>query len=70
MSAIKIAITIEQSLLRRLDQLVRNKSFQNRSKDIQLAVDEKLTRMDRTRLAKECFKLDKKAEQKMAEESE
>jgi len=68
MSATKIAITIEEQLLRRLDQLVQNAAFPNRSRAIQEAVAEKLDRIDRNRLARECANLDPKAEQALAEE--
>ena len=42
--------------------------FPNRSKAVQEAVKEKLARLDRNRLARECAKLDKKFERSMAEE--
>lgn len=68
MSTAKIAITIQERLLNRLDRLVRSRVFANRSKAIQVAVEEKLTRMDRSRLARECAKLDPRFEQALAEE--
>jgi len=68
MSTVKIAISIEQSILNELDQMVRQNVFPNRSKAIQKAVEEKMSRMNRIRLAKECAKLDKKFEQSLAEE--
>ena len=68
MSTSKIAITIEEKLLRRVDQLVKSNVFPNRSKAVQRAVAEKLTRMDRTRLARECAKLDPRFEKSLAEE--
>lgn len=64
----KIAITIENSLLKRLDSLVKSKTFPNRSRAIQVAVEEKLSKMDKNRLAQECSKLDPKFEQSLAEE--
>ena len=63
----KIAITIDQNLLHRLDFLVKSQRFTNRSRAIQEAVTEKLARIDRSRLAQECAKLDPKFEQEMAE---
>jgi Arc/MetJ-type ribon-helix-helix transcriptional regulator len=48
--------------------LVKNKTFPNRSKAIQQAVEEKLARADRSRLARECAKLDPRAEQALADE--
>jgi metal-responsive CopG/Arc/MetJ family transcriptional regulator len=68
MSTQKVAITIEEKLLRRIDQLVAAHRFPNRSKAIQEAVAEKLEQLDRTRLARECLKLDSTAEQQLADE--
>ena len=68
MAASKIAITIDQNLLYRLDSLVKSQRFTNRSRAIQEAVAEKLARIERSRLAQECAKLDAKFEQEMAEE--
>ena len=68
MATSKIAITIDQNLLHRLDFLVKSQRFTNRSRAIQEAVAEKLARIERSRLAQECAKLDPKFEQEMAEE--
>jgi len=68
MSTTKIAITLNQNTLERLDRLVRNHIFPNRSRAIQGAVQEKLERMERSRLARECAKLDPDFEKAMAEE--
>lgn len=68
MPASKIAITIDNDLLKQVDLLVKSKLFPNRSKAIQEAVREKLERLNRTRLAKECARLDPEFEQNMAEE--
>ena len=68
MSTAKVAITLDENLLKRLDQLVKNRLFENRSRAIQEAVGEKLARLERNRLARECAKLDRKFEQTMAEE--
>ena len=54
MAAAKVAITIEEELLRRVDRLVRTHVFPNRSRAIQAAVEEKLARIDRSRLAEQC----------------
>ena len=67
MSATKIAITMDSRLLRRVDQLVVSEHIPSRSRAIQLAVEEKIQRHDRTRLARECAKLDPREEQAMAE---
>jgi metal-responsive CopG/Arc/MetJ family transcriptional regulator len=68
MSTAKVAITLDEDLLKRLDRLVKNRMFENRSRAIQEAVSEKLARLERGRLARECAKLDRKSEQTMAEE--
>jgi Arc/MetJ-type ribon-helix-helix transcriptional regulator len=68
MAASKIAITIDDNLLKRLDMLVKSNRFPNRSKAIQEAVTEKLVRIEKSRLARECDKLDPEFEQSMAEE--
>jgi len=64
----KVAITIDKDLLKQIDLMVKANLFPNRSKAIQEAVAEKLNRLKRTRLAKECAKLDPDFEQNMAEE--
>ena len=68
MSTVKIAITIQEHLLNQLDRLVKAGVFPNRSKALQEAVEEKLARLDRRRLARECAKLDKMLERSIAEE--
>ena len=68
MSQTKVAITIEEGLLARIDALVRRKIFSNRSRAIQEAVQEKLERLERSRLAEECAKLDPEFERAMADE--
>ena len=68
MGHVKIAITIDRETLSRVDSLVEKSAFANRSRAFQVAVAEKLARMERSRLASECAKLDPKAEQALAEE--
>ncbi len=68
MSTEKIAITIEDKTLTRLDSLVKSKAFPSRSRLIQEAIREKLERLDRSRLARECAKLDEQFEKALAEE--
>ncbi len=68
MSKAKIAITLEQNSISRLDHLVHENIFSNRSQAIQAAVNEKIERLERNRLAKECAKLDPAYEKAMAEE--
>ena len=68
MAASKIAITLENNMVKRLDMLVKANLFPNRSKAIQAAVAEKLKRLEKSRLAQECAKLDPDFEQSLAEE--
>ena len=68
MAASKIAITIDDNTLKRLDFLVKSKIFQNRSKAIQEAVAEKLMHIEKSRLAQECAKPDPKFGQLLTEE--
>jgi Arc/MetJ-type ribon-helix-helix transcriptional regulator len=67
-STAKIAITIEEDTLRRLDILVKKRFFRSRSRAIQDSIKEKLERIDRGRLARESAKLDPKFERALAEE--
>ena len=64
----KIAITLDNNMLKQIDILVKSKFFPNRSKAIQEAVAEKLTRLEKNRLSQECAKLDPDFEQSLAEE--
>jgi len=64
----KIAITLDEESVGELDRLVSEHRFPNRSLAIQEAVDEKLGRLSRNRLAQECAKLDPDQERALAEE--
>jgi metal-responsive CopG/Arc/MetJ family transcriptional regulator len=64
----KIAISLDKQTLERLDRLVRNKVFANRSQAVEAAVEEKLQRLNRVRLARECLKLNPTHEKELAEE--
>lgn len=68
MATAKIAVTIDQHLLSRLDRLVKERRFPNRSRAVGEALRDKLDRIDHSRLARECAKLDPKFEQRLAEE--
>jgi len=68
MASAKIAVTIDEQLLNRLDELVAQQQFASRSRAVQEAVREKLARLDRRRLSRECGKLDPKFEQELAEQ--
>ncbi len=68
MGKAKIAITLDERTVGRIDRLVRRKAFPNRSRAIEEAVEEKLDRLDRLRLARECARLDPEFEKALAEE--
>jgi Arc/MetJ-type ribon-helix-helix transcriptional regulator len=68
MAKAKIAISLSEQTLERLDRLVESRAFSSRSQAIEAAVDEKLQRLDRVRLARECQKLDPAYEKQLAEE--
>jgi len=64
----KLAVTLDADLVGELDHLVAERQFPNRSQAIEAAVAEKIKRLSKTRLARECAKLDPKAERALAEE--
>lgn len=68
MARSKVAISLDESTLDRLDQLVKKQVFPNRSQAIEEAVTEKLARLEKSRLAQECAKLDRTFEKALAEE--
>ena len=68
MGTAKVAITIDDETLQKLDRLVKEHVFPNRSKAIQEAVQDKIKRIEKTRLARECAKLDPLYEEKLADE--
>ena len=68
MSSAKIAISLDPRDLRQVDRLVRSGRFPSRSRLLQDALHEKLQRIDRSRLAEECAKLNVREEQALANE--
>ena len=68
MTRAKVAITLEQEILERVDRLIEEAVFPNRSRAIEEAVEEKLERLEQNRLARECLKLDPDEERRFAEE--
>ena len=66
MNSAKIAISIEPSLLKRVDSLVSRKLFRSRSEIFQVAVSEQIERLDEDALSRECAKLDPTEEQAFA----
>ncbi len=67
MGVAKVTISIESNLLNKVDRLVKEQVFSNRSQAVQAAVEEKLSRLDKNRLARECAKLDKTEERSLAD---
>ncbi|HEY6565003.1 MAG TPA: ribbon-helix-helix domain-containing protein [Pirellulaceae bacterium] len=68
MPATKIAISIDSEIVRKIDELVSNARYPSRSKVFQEAVEDKLVRLTRSRLAEQCALLDSAEEQEMADE--
>jgi Arc/MetJ-type ribon-helix-helix transcriptional regulator len=68
MASSKIAVSLSKSTVERLDRLVEKGVYPSRSRAIQEAVDERLARLSRDRLARECAKLDPEFEAALAEE--
>jgi metal-responsive CopG/Arc/MetJ family transcriptional regulator len=64
----KVAVTIEKDLLSRLDRLVAEGQYSSRSNAVEKAVEERLSKIEHTRLARESAKLDPKFEQALADE--
>jgi metal-responsive CopG/Arc/MetJ family transcriptional regulator len=67
MAKSKVTISLDESTLDRLNMLVEKATFTSRSQAIQEAVEEKLARLNRSRLARECMKLDPAFEKALAE---
>ena len=68
MSVAKVTVSIDEYLLRRIDRLVKSQAFASRSQAVQEALEEKIARLENTRLAQECAKLDPTEEQAFADE--
>ena len=68
MAKSKIAITLDDGIVGRIDTLVRQREYPNRSQAIEEAIKEKLDRIERSRLAREVSKLDPEFERSLAEE--
>jgi Arc/MetJ-type ribon-helix-helix transcriptional regulator len=68
MATSKVAITIDSDLLSKVDLLVSQRVFPNRSKAIQAAITDQLSLLRQIRLASQCAKLDPQIEQHLAEE--
>ena len=63
----KVAVSLDAKLVSRLNSLVREARFPSRSYAIEVALAEKLDRLGRVRLARECARLDPRQERALAE---
>jgi len=68
MNKAEVAITLDQSILDKLDELISRHLYPNRSRAIADAILEKLQRLEQSRLAQECAKLNPNEEKALAEE--
>jgi Arc/MetJ-type ribon-helix-helix transcriptional regulator len=68
MAKAKIAITVDEEAIAEIDRLVREGVFPNRSQAIEDAVQVRIASLHRSRLARECAKLDRTEEQALAEQ--
>ena len=64
----KIAIALDPDVLARLDEFVADRDYSSRSQAVETAIREKLERAERTRLARECARLQPVHEKALAEE--
>ncbi len=65
----KVAVTLDRQLLSEIDELVAAGTYPNRSQAIEAAISEAISRHARTRLVRECNRLDPAEERALAEES-
>ncbi len=63
----KVTISLSHDVLQSLDRLVSSRVFASRSQAVQEAVQEKIGRISKTRLARECAKLDPLEDQALAD---
>ena len=68
MSVIRITISLDRSLVEQVDRMVREGEYPSRSRAIQDALQERLRRVSRDRLTRECAKLDPAREIQLADE--
>jgi metal-responsive CopG/Arc/MetJ family transcriptional regulator len=67
MSIAKIAVSIDDKQLKKIDFYVKKHVFKNRSQAFQLAISHTLEQLEHKRLEKECAKLDVNEEQELAD---
>jgi metal-responsive CopG/Arc/MetJ family transcriptional regulator len=67
MGVAKVTVSIESEVLKQLDRLVMERVFPNRSQAVDMAVKEKIARLNKSRLVRACELLDRNEEQALAE---
>ncbi len=68
MPKMKVAVTVDAALLEHVDALVSDRRFANRSQAVESALADIVAKIKRTRLARECAKLDRREQRALAEE--
>ena len=63
----KVAVTVDALVLEQVDALVAARRFASRSQAVEIALAEAVARASRTRLARECAKVNPREEQGLAE---
>jgi metal-responsive CopG/Arc/MetJ family transcriptional regulator len=67
MSIAKIAVSIDDQQLKKIDYYVKKHVFKSRSQAFQLSIQHTLEQLEHGRLARECAKLDPHEEQDIAD---
>ena len=67
MSSAKIAVSIDENQLKKIDYYVKKHVFKSRSQAFQLSIKQTLQQLEHDRLAEECSKLNPHFEQEMAD---
>ena len=67
MSTAKIAVSIDEKQLKKIDFYVKKHIFKSRSQAFQISISQTLEHLEHDRLTKECAKLDARFEQEMAD---
>ena len=68
MSKSKVAISIDDELLSKLDALVAQQIYPSRSQAFERAIRDQIEKNEKSRLSRECEKLDIGFEQQLADE--
>ena len=67
MSIAKIAVTVDEKQLKKIDFYVKKHVFKSRSQAFQISINQTLEKLEHTRLATECEKLNVQDEQELAD---